>query len=540
MSSAVPAISNSETVENANGEIFRRIKLLAGEFEKRDINAKDALYAALEALFAFVMNLETEADRRQFIEAQGGNWGKVARDNPFQPFVKLAFDGDGISDTSRSQYASVLRYAQFVRDKAMPLADWLRTSGGIDGLYKDAADFFPKPHKQVEQAKLEAAVKSIKEQRLSGKFDIQPANVTEGYVMALLHVDAKGNAHVVEYTERDQAKLDILFQKLAKAEAKKAVEAEKPLFALCRAIRLLTGIVPAGKSDTDRLITLSRQTDEDGGIAVTVRAISTAYEGALAPVPAGMSAALEGYAWARNTVGESGGVVYHLHGKPGTPDLFLKYGKDAFAGDLIDEMVRLRWLGDYVPTPAITQFAATADEAWLLMTALPGATAYQMLEDDPDGRMAVVDALAAFLRRLHAIPVSACPFNSDHGYRLRLARQRIDAGLVDEEDFDEEREGWTAEQVWKAMQDLLPFVPDPVVTHGDFSLDNLLMVDGDVVGCIDAGRVGIADRYQDIAILWNCLGEFDASLQDRFLAQYGVPEPDEGKLRFHLMLDELF
>ena len=259
-----------------------------------------------------------------------------------------------------------------------------------------------------------------------------------------------------------------------------------------------------------------------------------------APVPAELSAALAGYAWARDSVGESGGAVYRLHGKPGAPDLYLKHGKGAVAGDLIDEMVRLRWLGGYVPTPAVTHFVATADEAWLLMTALPGATAYRILEDDPDGCMAVVDALAAFLRRLHAIPVSECPFNSDHRYRLGLARRRIEAGLVDEEDFDEAREGWTAEQVWQAMHDVLPFVPDPVVTHGDFSLDNLLMGDGDVVGCIDAGRVGIADRYQDIAILWNCLGEFDATLQDRFLAQYGLPDPDEGKLRFHLMLDELF
>ncbi|MEN3274353.1 MAG: aminoglycoside 3-phosphotransferase [Massilia sp.] len=136
--------------------------------------------------------------------------------------------------------------------------------------------------------------------------------------------------------------------------------------------------------------------------------------------------------------------------------------------------------------------------------------------------------------------MSKCPFTSDHAYRLTRARARIDAGLVDEDDFDEEREGWTAEQVWEAMQRLLPLAPDPVVTHGDFSLDNFLIRDGEVVGCIDAGRVGIADRYQDLAIVWNCLGEFGASLQERFLTQYGIPEPDQGKLQFHLMLDELF
>lgn len=90
------------------------------------------------------------------------------------------------------------------------------------------------------------------------------------------------------------------------------------------------------------------------------------------------------------------------------------------------------------------------------------------------------------------------------------------------------------------MQALLPLSPDPVVTHGDYSLDNLLIQDGEVVGCIDAGRVGIADRYQDIAIVWNCLGEFGPESQEGFLRAYGIAGPDRRKLDFHLMLDELF
>lgn len=167
-------------------------------------------------------------------------------------------------------------------------------------------------------------------------------------------------------------------------------------------------------------------------------------------------------------------------------------------------------------------------------------TAYQLLEAQPEAGAGIVDALATFLRRLHAIPVNECPFTSDHAYRLARARERIDAGLVEEDDFDDEREGWTAEQVWKAMRQLLPMPSDTVVTHGDFSLDNILIVDGEVVGCIDVGRVGIADRYQDLAILWSCLGEFDPSLQDRLLTQYGVTDLDQRKLQFHLMLDELF
>lgn len=257
-------------------------------------------------------------------------------------------------------------------------------------------------------------------------------------------------------------------------------------------------------------------------------------------VPASLSAAVIGYQWARDTVGESGGAVYRLYGKTGAPDLFLKHGRSAIAGDVTDEMVRLRWLAGHIPVPAVKGFVATPDEAWLLMTAVPGQTAYQRLAAHPDTRIAIVDALATFLRRFHAIPLSACPFTSDHAYRLARARERLDAGLIDEDDFDEARHGWTARQVWEATQRLLPIPSDPVVTHGDFSLDNILMRDCEVVGCIDPGRVGIADRYQDVAILWNSLGAFDASLQDRLLAQYGIAEADDRRLEFHLLLDEMF
>ncbi|GGE89532.1 APH(3')-I family aminoglycoside O-phosphotransferase [Sphingomonas prati] len=257
-------------------------------------------------------------------------------------------------------------------------------------------------------------------------------------------------------------------------------------------------------------------------------------------LPSGIAADVAGYAWARDTVGESGGTVHRLHGKTGAPDLFLKYGRGTVANDVTDEMVRLGWLADHSQVPRVRTFLRTPNEAWLLMTAIPGRTAYQMLVAHPDDRPAVVAALSLYLRQLHAIPTAACPFNADHGFRLSQAKARIDAGVVDTDDFDEERTGWTADRVWDAMQALLPMAPDPVVTHGDFSLDNILIEDGAVVGCIDVGRTGIADRYQDLAILWNCLGEFGPALQDRLFSSYGISEPDKRKLDFHLLLDELF
>lgn len=257
-------------------------------------------------------------------------------------------------------------------------------------------------------------------------------------------------------------------------------------------------------------------------------------------VPDSLAHEVRGYAWARNCVGQAGAAVYRLHGKPGGPDLYLKHGHNAVADDLMDEAERLRWLAGHVSAPAVKDFIRTPDEAWLLMTALPGQTAYQVMLEYPESRPAIVDALADFLRALHSIPVTSCPFTSDVSDRLGLARQRIDARLVNETNFDDERQGWSAEQVWEELQKHLPFLPDPVVTHGDFSLENLLVEGEAVVGCIDAGRLGVADRYQDLAILLNSLGEFDEPLKSRFLARYGIDEPDERKLLFHVLLDELF
>jgi aminoglycoside 3'-phosphotransferase-1 len=259
-------------------------------------------------------------------------------------------------------------------------------------------------------------------------------------------------------------------------------------------------------------------------------------------LPASLAALVDGRRWSRNIVGISGDAVYRLRDpeRRAATDLFLKHAHGPGAFDLAGEMVRLGWLGWHITVPAVRAFFAQGEEAWLLIDALPGQTAYQLLDSRPDDRIIIVDAISQFLRRLHAIPVESCPFNSDHHLRLGEARWRLDHGLVDAEDFDAEHRGWSAEQVWAELSSLLPFDADRVVTHGDLSLDNIVISDDATVGCIDVGRAGIADRYQDLAILWNCLSDFGPALQTRLFTSYGIDRPDEAKIRFHLSLDELF
>lgn len=255
-------------------------------------------------------------------------------------------------------------------------------------------------------------------------------------------------------------------------------------------------------------------------------------------MPAGMAPYIADRTWFRDAVGESGCAVFRL-ARAGDDDLYLKIGKGPQLEDLVDEMTRLRWLGAYLPVPALVAFAIQAGTGWMVTSRMAGRTAYQILEAAPEQAPALAESLGQFLRRLHGIPAERCPFNADHRLRLAAAKDRLDAGLVAEDEFDEARQGMSAKAVWGEMLAALPPAFDRVVTHGDFSLDNLFVEGGAVTGCIDLGRVGIADPWQDLAILWHSLAEFGDEAPRRMLAAYGIAL-DAEKRDFHLRLDEFF
>ncbi|USI74349.1 APH(3') family aminoglycoside O-phosphotransferase [Sphingomonas morindae] len=258
-------------------------------------------------------------------------------------------------------------------------------------------------------------------------------------------------------------------------------------------------------------------------------------------VPSCLVERLAGRRWFRDQVGEAGAAVYRLHAAPGD-DLYLKHGTDACADAVTDEMARLVWLAPRIAVPRLRHFVRTEREAWLLTDAVPGRTAWQQLAAarDASERAALARLLGGGLAAWHALPVGDCPFDSGHGLRLGQARARMIAGLVDEDDFAPEHRGWSAAQLWEEMTMLVPTEIEPVVTHGDFSLDNILIEQGRISGYIDVGLAGRADRYQDIAILWQSLGAFGDAAREAFLAAYGLAAPDPARLAFHGCLDEFF
>lgn len=256
------------------------------------------------------------------------------------------------------------------------------------------------------------------------------------------------------------------------------------------------------------------------------------------PLPWAWQDALADARIERQSIGVSRADVARVR-RPGQADAFLKSEViDAFS-ELGDEIVRLRWLqAQGQPAPTVIATAEEAGRRWLLMSALPGRDLASSPELPPQR---LVELLSDALRGLHAIPVAACPFDQRLASRLQAAQARVEAGLVDADDFDDERLGQSAQQVFAELRATRPNHEDLVVSHGDACLPNLLAAEARFSGFIDCGRLGVADRYQDLALAARSLVHNfgDTRWVAPLFRRYGVV-PDERRLAFYRLLDEFF
>ncbi|WP_313622021.1 APH(3')-II family aminoglycoside O-phosphotransferase [Achromobacter sp.] len=238
----------------------------------------------------------------------------------------------------------------------------------------------------------------------------------------------------------------------------------------------------------------------------------------------------------QQSIGESRADVFLIR-SANRPDRYLKSERiDAFS-ELPDETERLRWMAAQgLPCPAVLDTAQENDRQWLLMSAMPG-------QDLASANLAperVVSILATALQALHRLPIAQCLFDHRLEQRIAAARRTLDAGLVDESDFDDERMGRTAQDAFAELLATQPRAQDLVVAHGDACLPNFMAKDGVFTGYIDCGRLGISDRHQDLALAARSI---EHNLGREWIAPfyraYGM-QPDDQRIAFYCLLDEFF
>jgi aminoglycoside phosphotransferase len=257
-------------------------------------------------------------------------------------------------------------------------------------------------------------------------------------------------------------------------------------------------------------------------------------------IPAALQPLVAEATWEQMTIGRSGDRVFRLTW-PDRPTHYLKIASPLTSAELRREHDRLLWLRDRLPAPEVRGWAESEEHCYLLLSAIPGVmTCDEMWASDAPR---AVRALAEGLRMLHSADIAACPFDESLDLKLAQARQRMLAGLVDEEDFDEIRLGRRAEDLFAELLRTRPTREDLVLTHGDYCLPNVFLDPGDgrVTGFIDWGRAGIADRYQDLALAVRSLAyNFGPGWEPLLWEAYGIAEPDRAKIEFYQLLDEFF
>jgi streptomycin 3"-kinase len=243
---------------------------------------------------------------------------------------------------------------------------------------------------------------------------------------------------------------------------------------------------------------------------------------------------LKGDGWEPVTVGESDAEVYRQG------DVFAKCCALPGVPDLRDERDRVDWLaGTGLPGATVVDWLESPSGACLMTTAVRGVPGTSL---PASVQLKAMESLGRTLRELHSL--RDCPFTRPLSSVIATAADVVRRDAVNPAYLIDEWRLLSSEELLERVVAERPYIEagiDLAVCHGDACLPNVLF-DPDtleVTGLIDLGRLGVADRYSDLALITIQLHDEWSADPQPFLAAYGLPAPDQRRLEFYRLLDPL-
>ena len=243
-----------------------------------------------------------------------------------------------------------------------------------------------------------------------------------------------------------------------------------------------------------------------------------------------------------DTIGMSGAQILLF------PDQVLKI--QSASPEAEREVQMMEWCAGKLPVPRVLAHMVEQQTSYLLMTRAKGVMSCDgSYMEQPE---VLTEVLADGLKRLWQVDTTDCPCHQMLAQKLKAAEQNVRQGLVDLDNVEPDTFGPEGFADSQALLDWL-YANQPeeelVLSHGDFCLPNVFGKGNQVSGYIDLGRAGVADKWQDIALCYRSLrdnygtrygGTPDTGFCPELLfAKLGI-EPDWEKIRYYMLLDELF
>jgi len=218
-----------------------------------------------------------------------------------------------------------------------------------------------------------------------------------------------------------------------------------------------------------------------------------------------------------------------------------------------NEYHMMQYLKGKLPVPKVYAYEEAQGRFYLLMSKCEGqmACAHEYMSNSS----LQCRLLAEGLRRLWDADILGCPSDQRLCNKLKAAEYQVAHGLVDMENVQPDTFG---ENGFRDPGELLQWLyenqprEELVLSHGDYCLPNLFGIGENVTGYIDLGRMGIADKWCDIALCYRSLSD---NYSGKYKQQKGKAypgyeemglfhalglEPDWEKIRYYILLDELF
>lgn len=248
-----------------------------------------------------------------------------------------------------------------------------------------------------------------------------------------------------------------------------------------------------------------------------------------------LPAELQRSTWTKISAGMSGAAIFR--GTHNQQDCFLKVVPHTHRHPVRNEYQRLNWLQGRFPAAQILHYSEDHKHQFLLTTAVPGVALFDTASD----METVITRYATIIRDLHNYPIADCPFISTIEDQIAFARTQRDSYSPDSSLLDPEFQGRSFAQLFQELLKYKPTASDPVLIHGDPYNDNILVdpQTGQLTGLIDVGHLAVADRYTDLAMIYDdVLDTYGETAWQRFLSLYSLPELDTPRMYFYRIFNE--